>query len=251
MKALFFSFVIIFCWSCNRQVANTTGWDIDRQYFAKMEKQRLIDQKKSAKKHPKLTFIKKDFLIGTELVTNDEFRAFLNSYEALFGKDTLFQLGFDSLQIEKIKLQSLSGSITTNISLQQALIFLNWKTNFMNYKILVKEGIIKETFSNSVDQENYPPSNFEEYLNGQLYPIKDDHIDLSPCGEFKKVRIEDGIIMNKYTLMDTTDYKRVNSVLKTPILPSDCELFSNDSLKINNCGFRYKIVPHQRPTSWE
>lgn len=118
----------------------------------------------------------------------------------------------------------------------------------MNYKILVREGIIKETLSNSINQKNYPPSNFEEYLNGLLFPFKDDQIDLSPCGEF---RIEDGIIVDKYELMDSSDYQFVNSILKKPILKSDCELNKSDTLKNNNCGFRYKIIPHQRPTNWD
>lgn len=115
MKILF-ALGILLCISCKKEIAYTTGWEISEKKIAKWDKQRIKEQKNSAQKDPRLTFIAKDFLIGTKQITNGEFKEFLNSYEAIFGKDTLYQLGFDSIQVGKIRQPSLSDSIATNIS---------------------------------------------------------------------------------------------------------------------------------------
>lgn len=241
----------ILCLSCRKEIT-TTAWNPSEKQLKKWQKPWLKEQKLRAKKDPNLTFITKDFMVGTNLVSNNEFVEFLNSFESIFGFDSLLQLGFDSIQIGSIKNPSHKDAILLNINLVQVGAFLHWKTKKAKFEILQREGIIKLTEPYSVGADNYPPIFFENYLKESHQPVvNDEDLGCCGCGEFRKIRVDDGLPMPKYELMDSLHYQLANSVLKKSIIQSTCELLINDSSRIRNCGFRYKVIYNFRPSYWE
>lgn len=86
----------------------------------------------------------------------------------------------------------------------QATDYCVWRTDRVNEWILIREGILK-TNPNQVNEDNF---NLDTYLKGQYEGlVKDEMIDLNPNNEFRKVRIEDGILMPRYRLPTESEWE--------------------------------------------
>lgn len=86
----------------------------------------------------------------------------------------------------------------------QATDYCVWRTDRVNEWILIREGILK-TNPNQVNEDNF---NLDTYLKGQYEGlVKDEMIDLNPNNEFRKVRIEDGILLPRYRLPTESEWE--------------------------------------------
>ena len=86
----------------------------------------------------------------------------------------------------------------------QATDYCVWRTDRVNEWILIREGILK-TNPNQVNEDNF---NLDTYLKGQYEGlVKDEMLDLNPNNEFRKVRIEDGILLPRYRLPTESEWE--------------------------------------------
>jgi gliding motility-associated lipoprotein GldJ len=90
------------------------------------------------------------------------------------------------------------------VSWLQATDYAVWRTDRVNEYILIREGILKVNF-NQVNEDNF---NHDTYIKGQYEGlVKDELIDLNPNNEFRKVRIEDGILLPRYRLPTEAEWE--------------------------------------------
>jgi gliding motility-associated lipoprotein GldJ len=86
----------------------------------------------------------------------------------------------------------------------QAADYCVWRTDRVNEWILIREGILK-TNPSQFNEDNF---NLDSYLKGQYEGlVKDEMIDLEPNNEYRKVRIEDGILMPRYRLPTESEWE--------------------------------------------
>jgi gliding motility-associated lipoprotein GldJ len=86
----------------------------------------------------------------------------------------------------------------------QASDYCVWRTDRVNEYILIREGILKVN-PNQVNEDNF---NLDTYLKGQYEGlVKDEMIDLNPNNEYRKVRIEDGILLPRYRLPTESEWE--------------------------------------------
>lgn len=90
------------------------------------------------------------------------------------------------------------------VSWLQATDYAIWRTDRVNEWILIREGILKVN-PNQVNEDNF---NHDTYIKGQYEGlVKDELIDLNPNNEFRKVRIEDGILLPRYRLPTEAEWE--------------------------------------------
>jgi gliding motility-associated lipoprotein GldJ len=86
----------------------------------------------------------------------------------------------------------------------QAADYCVWRTDRVNEWILIREGILK-TNPSQFNEDNF---NLDTYLKGQYEGlVKDEMIDLDPNNEYRKVRVEDGILMPRYRLPTESEWE--------------------------------------------
>jgi gliding motility-associated lipoprotein GldJ len=86
----------------------------------------------------------------------------------------------------------------------QASDYCVWRTDRVNEYILIREGILKVN-PNQVNEDNF---NLDTYLKGQYEGlVKDEMIDLNPNNEYRKVRVEDGILLPRYRLPTESEWE--------------------------------------------
>jgi gliding motility-associated lipoprotein GldJ len=79
----------------------------------------------------------------------------------------------------------------------QANDFCAWRTDRVNEQIMIREGLLQVN-PNQVNEDNF---NTDAYLAHQYEGlIKDQLPDLNPNRDFRKVRMEDGILLPRYEL---------------------------------------------------
>lgn len=79
----------------------------------------------------------------------------------------------------------------------QAMDFCAWRTDRVNEQIMIREGLL-EVNPNQVNEDNF---NTDAYLAGQYEGmVKDQLPDLNPNRDYRKVRMEDGILLPRYLL---------------------------------------------------
>tara|TARA_B100000674_G_scaffold59862_1_gene41532 strand:- start:2143 stop:3633 length:1491 start_codon:yes stop_codon:yes gene_type:complete len=90
------------------------------------------------------------------------------------------------------------------VSWLQATDYCVWRTDRVNEWILIREGILKVN-PNQVNEDNF---NLDTYLKGQYEGlVKDEMIDLNPNNEFRKVNVEDGILLPRYRLPTESEWE--------------------------------------------
>lgn len=92
------------------------------------------------------------------------------------------------------------------VSWTQASNFCKWRTDRVNEMILIEAQIIEPNIN---DQSREQVFNTEAYLYGQYEPVpgKRQIEDLDPQNEFRRVRIDDGILLPKYRLPTEAEWE--------------------------------------------
>ena len=87
----------------------------------------------------------------------------------------------------------------------QANDYCAWRTDRVNEMIMVREGLLYMDPSTQSGDENF---NTEAYLAGQYEGmVRDQMPDLSPGAEYRKVRMEDGILLPIYRLPTEAEWE--------------------------------------------
>ncbi len=132
-------------------------------------------------------------------------RVFGNDYPEIYKKalpDTLVwrdKLAYNEPYVELyLRHPAYNEYPVVGINWLQATDYCAWRTDRVNEIILVREGILKVNY-NQVNEDNF---NTDAYLAGQYVGmVKQDVEDLNPAGKgTRKVRMEDGILLPRYTL---------------------------------------------------
>ena len=90
------------------------------------------------------------------------------------------------------------------VSWLQATDYCVWRTDRVNEWILIREGILKVNPS-QFNEDNF---NLDTYLKGQYEGlVKDEMIDLNPNNEYRKVIVEDGILLPRYRLPTESEWE--------------------------------------------
>jgi gliding motility-associated lipoprotein GldJ len=86
----------------------------------------------------------------------------------------------------------------------QATDYCVWRTDRVNEWILIREGILR-TNPNQVNEDNF---NLDTYLKGQYDGlVKDEIIDLNPNNDYRKIRVEDGVLLPRYRLPTESEWE--------------------------------------------
>lgn len=87
----------------------------------------------------------------------------------------------------------------------QANDYCAWRTDRVNELIMVKQGFLYMDPTSQNGEENF---NTEAYLAGQYEGmVKDQQPDLSPNADYRKIRMEDGILLPKYRLPTEAEWE--------------------------------------------
>jgi gliding motility-associated lipoprotein GldJ len=90
------------------------------------------------------------------------------------------------------------------VSWLQASDYCAWRTDRVNEGILIREGILKPD-PNQLEKENF---NTESYLAGQYEGLVNQNLkSLDPNQEFRRVKIEDGMLLPKYRLPTEAEWE--------------------------------------------
>lgn len=90
------------------------------------------------------------------------------------------------------------------VSWLQASDFCRWRTDRVNEQILIREGILRVNPA-QVNEDNF---NTDSYLAGQYEGlVKAPLKDLSPNGDTRRVRMEDGILLPRYRLPTEAEWE--------------------------------------------
>lgn len=86
----------------------------------------------------------------------------------------------------------------------QASDFCAWRTDRVNERILIREGLLRENPA-QVNEDNF---NTDAYLAGQYEGlVKNPLRDLNPNNDTRKVRMEDGIFLPRYRLPTEAEWE--------------------------------------------
>ena len=90
------------------------------------------------------------------------------------------------------------------VSWLQATDYCRWRTDRVNEQILIREGILRVNPA-QVNEDNF---NTDAYLAGQYEGlVKSPLKDLSPNGDTRRVRMEDGILLPRYRLPTEAEWE--------------------------------------------
>lgn len=90
------------------------------------------------------------------------------------------------------------------VSWVQASDYCAWRTDRVNEGILIREGILKPD-PNQLEKENF---NTEAYLAGQYEGLVNQNLrSMDPNQEFRRVKIEDGMLLPKYRLPTEAEWE--------------------------------------------
>jgi sulfatase modifying factor 1 len=90
------------------------------------------------------------------------------------------------------------------VSWLQASDYCAWRTDRVNEGVLIREGILKPD-PNQLEKENF---NTESYLAGQYEGLVNQNLrSIDPNQEFRRVKIEDGMLLPKYRLPTEAEWE--------------------------------------------
>jgi gliding motility-associated lipoprotein GldJ len=166
---------------------------------------------------PRRVTVESFYLDETE-ISNVDYKEYLHwvnrvfvSYPEVYRKalpDTLVwrsKLAYNEPLVEMyLRHPSYNSYPVVGVNWLQANDYCLWRTDRVNEKILVREGILHED-PNQKDENNF---NTDAYLAGQYEGVVRQNLkSLSPDQEERRVKIEDGILLPKYRLPTEAEWE--------------------------------------------
>ncbi|HIW86693.1 MAG TPA: SUMF1/EgtB/PvdO family nonheme iron enzyme [Candidatus Onthomorpha intestinigallinarum] len=236
--------IIVLLFGCSsKKTSNTTGWNYDDPDWGGFESAHVTEQatppgmvfieggafvmgtttdnvRYEWHNQPKRVTVSSFYMDECE-VTNLDYREYLywlnrvygNDYPEVYQRalpDTLVwrsKLGYNEPMVDYyFRHPSWSDYPVVGVSWVQASEYCNWRTDRVNEKILVDNGILEMI---DPDQQGDNVFTTDAYLAGQYEGyVKEDLPDLNPNSEgYRKVKMEDGILLPRFRLPTEAEWE--------------------------------------------
>ncbi len=240
---LFITAIVIVSTSCDRERSRTTGWVYNDPMWGGFEKLPFIEHDIG----PGLIFIEggtftmgrteqdvmfdwnniprqvtvTSFYIDETEVTNLDYVEYLYWVQRVFGEaypqvyldalpDTMSwrdPLAYNEPYVNNyLRHPAFRDHPVVGVSWVQASTYSAWRTDRVNEMLLIREGILYPNVGEQYAEDNF---NTQAYLAGQYEgDVRQDLRDLDPRGDgFRRVRLEDGILLPAYRLPTEAEWE--------------------------------------------